>query len=170
MKPKASPRCHEIAETHLGVAGLRWRMCWPCCLERHWAARASVRTAPSRRRSPIPTVMTTCSRPAGRSSKPGRSGPSSTSPRLTRRRLRPLSSQSRSDMLEPEWGLTNAFQVPVVYHMDYVTRVLMRDVGSIRRRSRPRLDGRRAAGRGYRDASSDAVRQLQRPDPAWRRR
>ena len=64
-------------------------------------------------------------------------------------------------------GLDKSFQVPVVYHIDYMINVLWRDLASIRGGLVRGLtaEGRLAALQGRVD---DAVKSLRRPDPAGR--
>jgi hypothetical protein len=46
--------------------------------------------------------------------------------------LEPVVAANREAIARARKGLDQAFQVPVVYHMDYIMQVLLRDVGSIR--------------------------------------
>jgi hypothetical protein len=46
--------------------------------------------------------------------------------------LGPIAAANRDEIARARKGLDKPFQVPVIYHMDYIIEVLMRDVGSIR--------------------------------------
>jgi hypothetical protein len=46
--------------------------------------------------------------------------------------LAPIVAANRESLARARKGLDASFQVPVIYHMDYVMNVLMRDLGSIR--------------------------------------
>src|SRR5262249_3668146 len=73
--------------------------------------------------------------------------------------LAPIVAANRESLARARKGLDASFQVPVVYHMDYVMNVLMTDLGSIRTGVARGLtaDGRLADVQGRTD---DAVRSF----------
>jgi hypothetical protein len=73
--------------------------------------------------------------------------------------LAPVVAANREALARARKGLDASFQVPVVYHMDYVMNVLMRDLGSIRAGVARGLtaEGRLALAQGRTD---DSVRSF----------